>query len=257
MTAPFQPDLKPSPPRRRGWPVILAVGFVAIFLLGGVGFFVASALEEQDTFCISCHTTPETTYYNRAYIALDNPNDPVNDLSTAHYLLAKTKHNETFTCIACHRGDSSIGHRVSTLVLGGRDAVMYVLGKEDPTIEKTKTKEGWLPNAACTNCHTDTLLTLKGLDNHLHTHLPAAAAALAKGGALVVPDSLKDKQTELLKVGLKTINTALVCSDCHQAHVTVVNGQASVFMKVDQRNEACVSCHVTAKEGPQDVKNLK
>jgi hypothetical protein len=247
----------PSAPRRRRWPTFVAAAFVGLIALGGSGFFVASTLEEHDTFCIACHTVPEVTYYNRAYIAIDNPGEQVSDLATAHYQLSQIHNKTPFACIDCHRGDASLGQRLSTLALGGRDAVIYVLGKEDPTIEKTKTREGWLPNAACTNCHTDTLLTLKGLDNHFHTHLPQAAAALASGGTLKVADTTSpDKRADLLRVGLKTINTTLVCSDCHLAHKTVSAG-AAFFMDNTRRNEACVSCHQTAKEGPQNVNSLQ
>jgi nitrate/TMAO reductase-like tetraheme cytochrome c subunit len=241
--------------RKRRWPVIVVAALAGLFVLGAIGFVGAEALEEQDTFCISCHTVPETTYFNRAYIALDNPNDLVTDLATAHYHLAQAK-NTSFSCIDCHRGDGSLGHRISTLALGGRDAVIYIVGKENPAIEKTSTREGWLPNAACINCHTDTLLTLKGLDNHFHTHLPQAAAALANGGTLKVPDTLTSRQTDLLKIGLKTINTSLVCSDCHQAHVTEPGGAANFFMDTIRRNQSCVTCHHAAREGPQDADKL-
>ncbi|MEP7287186.1 MAG: cytochrome c3 family protein [Chloroflexota bacterium] len=248
----------PTPPtRRRRWPVIIAVGFFVLLILGAGGFVTASALEEHDTFCISCHTVPETTYFNRAYISVDNPNDPVMDLATDHYHLSKIHNKGDFSCISCHRGDASFGQRISTLALGGRDALIYVVGKEDPTIEKTSTREGWLPNAACTSCHTDTLLTLKGLDNHFHNHLPQAAAALANGGKLIVPDNLKDRQDVLLKTGLETVNTSLVCTSCHQAHSTLPNGAANFFMDSDRRIKACVTCHQDAKAGPQDVNSLK
>jgi nitrate/TMAO reductase-like tetraheme cytochrome c subunit len=244
-------------PRRRRWPVIIALGFIVLLMLSGVGFVTASVLEEQDTFCISCHTVPEVHYYNRAYIALDNPNLTVNDLATAHYVAALKENKQAFTCIQCHRGDSSLGHRIATVTLGARDAAIFILGKENSVIEKTKTQEGWLPNAACATCHTEILLTLKGLDNHFHTHLPQATTALGKGGTLKVPDSLKDKESDLRAIGLKPINTTLVCSDCHQAHVTIPGGARDFYMQLDQRNEACVACHMVAKEGPQDANSLK
>ncbi len=241
--------------RARRWPIIVVGSLVGLFMFGAIGF--VSTLEEHDTFCISCHTVPETTYYNRAYIALDNPGELNADLSTDHYHLAQAKNLPPFTCIDCHRGDSSLGHRISTLALGGRDAVIYVLGKENPAIEKTSIREGWLPNAACVNCHTETLLTLKGLDNHFHTHLPQAAVTLANGGTLKVPDTLGAKRADLLAIGLKTINTSLVCSDCHQAHVAQPVGAANLFMDTDRRNRACVTCHQAAREGPQDASKLK
>jgi nitrate/TMAO reductase-like tetraheme cytochrome c subunit len=70
-----------TPRRRRGLVLLLALGF-ALFALGSLSFVVASALEEHDPFCISCHTAPEITYYNRAYYALDHPAEAIPDLST-------------------------------------------------------------------------------------------------------------------------------------------------------------------------------
>jgi nitrate/TMAO reductase-like tetraheme cytochrome c subunit len=254
VSSAVQPPLPPS--RRRRWPVLIGIAVLVLIVLGVGGFFTASALEEHDTFCISCHTVPEVTYYNRAYISLDSPNQPVNDLATAHYLLSKEHGKPDFACINCHRGDSSLGQRISTLALGGRDALIYVTGRENPAIEKTNTYEGWLPNAACVSCHTDTLLTLKGLNNHFHTHLPQAAQALAQGGKLTVPDDLKDRATLLINAGLKTVDTNLTCTSCHQAHVTQVGGAASFFIDTQDRNKACITCHQAAKEGPQDINNL-
>src|SRR5579859_2629299 len=118
-TAPGTPQ--PAPRRRRRWPVIVAVGFFVLLILGSVSFVAASALEDQDSFCISCHTVPETTYYNRAYMALDNPNAALPDLATAHYLLSQEHGKPAFSCIDCHRGDASLGNRISTIALGGRD----------------------------------------------------------------------------------------------------------------------------------------
>src|ERR1051326_119863 len=136
------PSENQTPPiafkRRRRWPVLLVIGFFAVVILGGVGFVTASALEEHDKFCISCHTVPEVTYYNRAYISLDNPANDAPDLATAHYLLSQQHNKPVFACIDCHRGDSSLGQRISTLALGGRDALIYVAGRENPTIEKTQ-----------------------------------------------------------------------------------------------------------------------
>ncbi len=248
------PIAPPSRLHRRFLPVVGGILFVIVVGLGS--FVTASALEDHDTFCISCHTVPETTYFNRAYYALDNPQDQVVDLSTAHYHLSQIDNKPAFSCISCHRGDASLGNRIATLALGGRDTLIYVLGKENSTIEKPQTQEGWLPNAACVSCHTDTLLSLQGLDNHFHTHLPQTAAALASGGMLTVPDRLQNQRNVLLSVGLKTINTSLACSDCHPAHESVVNGPATFFMDIQRRNEACVSCHKLANEGPQDAKSL-
>lgn len=239
--------------RRVRWPVVLIAAFFVLIALSGLGFVTVSALEEHDVFCTSCHTVPETTYYNRAYIALDYPTDPVPDLATQHYLTAD---DDAFKCINCHRGNASLRHRVSTTALAARDTITYLLGREDPTPEKQHIKEAWLPNAACVSCHTDTLLTLAGIDNHFHTRLPQAAEALKNGGKLTVAATYAGNADALRSQGLETIESPLLCSSCHLAHKTVSGGAAKFYMDIDIRNQACVECHLYAGKGPQSTQTL-
>src|SRR5579871_3461680 len=133
-------------------PVIIAAAFFGIFVLGSVGFVGASALEEHDDFCASCHTVPESTYFQRAATALASANTTIADLATYHYHQAQAK-SQSFECIECHRGDSSLGQRVQTLALGAHDGITFVLGKADPTIEKATINQPELVNAACVSCH--------------------------------------------------------------------------------------------------------
>lgn len=241
---------------------------ILLFLVGGVGlvsaggFAVVSALEERDSFCTSCHTIPEITYFNRAYLALDRVDDPIFDLATAHYRSALNE-GVDFKCITCHRGDASLGHRVSTMALAAYDTLIYLTGHENPQIEKQDTKTGWLANASCSTCHTATLLRLDGINNHFHTYLPEARVALDRGGLLTISDALLKAATERSSgegsgpsLTLQTISVPLLCSDCHQAHKTQVIGSTTFFMDTDLRNAACVECHVSAQQGPQDVKDL-
>ncbi len=142
------------------------------------------------------------------------------------------------------------------MALGARDSVTYVVGREDPAIEKTQTREGWLSNAACVSCHTDVLLNVKGLGNHFHTKLPQVADALAQGGKVVVSASFTGSQAAAQE-WVNPISAAPVnCTSCHLAHSTIQNGMANFFIDSDRRNEACISCHKVAGKGPQDVANL-
>src|SRR5690242_3146670 len=92
-------------PRRKRWPIVLVVVFFGLIIFSGVAFVGATALVEHDTFCASCHTVPETTYFQRASAIIDNSNATVTDLATYHYHQAN---GQTFSCIQCHRGDSSL-----------------------------------------------------------------------------------------------------------------------------------------------------
>lgn len=249
----------PKTPTRR-WPLYLGAVVLAFIVIGGLSFVVVSALEERDSFCTSCHTTPETTYFNRAYIALDNPADPIPDLATAHYVQASTESDTDagtpFKCITCHRGDASLSHRVSTLALAARDTVIWASGQANPALAKSHLRESWLPNAACLTCHTDLLLTLNGIDNHFHTNLPQAAQAFRNGGKLTISPKFTGDTETLLKHGLDTVNVDLLCTSCHQPHKELPNAEANFFMDTTIRNQACVQCHQVAKRGPQSLREL-
>ncbi len=245
--------------RRRRWLFILGGLFVLLVILSGIGFVTASALEDQDNFCISCHTVPEVTYYNRAYLSLDHPDVTVSDLATAHYHLSQQNGKTPFACIDCHRGDAGLTNRVAAIALGARDALIYVTGHEDPTIEKTQLAEGWLANASCVGCHTSTLLNVTGFNNHYHTKLMQAATLRANGGQNVIGGDLTTlpNQSQAVADWTRTVNVNLDCTSCHIAHKTVTNGTATQFVDTHIEAAACVSCHVVAGQGPQDVRELQ
>jgi len=251
----------PSPrlSRRRRWLFILGGLFVLLLVFSGIGFVTATALEDQDNFCISCHTVPEVTYYNRAYISLDHPDQTVVDLATAHYHLSQQNGKTPFTCIDCHRGDAGLVDRVSAITLGARDAFIYVIGHEDPTIEKTQTAEGWLSNASCIGCHASTLLNVTGFNNHYHTKLMQAAALVVGGAKFAIGGDLTDLPdvNQAVADWTRTVNVALDCTACHVAHKSLPNGTATQFIDTHIEAEGCVICHVAAKQGPQDASELQ
>jgi len=222
----------------------------------GVGFVVTTSLEEHDTFCTRCHTVPETTYYDRAHGPGNSPR-AVHDLATAHYDLARQHDKPAFACIDCHRGDASVGHRLATLALGARDALIFVTGRADPSVEKAFVAQPWLPDAACVGCHGDTLLTLAGLENHFHTSLPQAARVLASGGTLTVSPRHEKRREGLLRAGLKTVEVSITCASCHRGHKTVSGGTKMGFMDAGTQNPVCISCHRAARRGPQNVADLE
>ena len=243
--------------KRRRWPLFVGLGVVLIILFSGAGFATATALENQDNFCISCHTVPETTYYNRAYIAVDNPNNAttVTDLATAHYHLTAANGKATFACIDCHRGNAGIIDRVAAIALGAKDTGVWVLGRGDPTIERVADPNGiWLTDAACISCHTTTLLKVDGFNNHYHTKLPETAQLVAGGSQfVVVDDSGTLNKQRVLDAWATQVNVPLNCSSCHMAHKTMTNGASTQFTDQQVVLKACQTCHIAAGQGPQDL----
>ncbi|MBP8000382.1 MAG: hypothetical protein KA314_23805 [Chloroflexi bacterium] len=131
---------------------------VVLVILGGIilitftGTSVAATLEEKDSFCISCHTEPETTYYERTLA------EPV-DLASAHA-------HEDVGCIDCHSGAGVVG-RVDAMSLGAKNVALYLTGNyQTPTQAETT-----IHTDHCTKCHAD-VLTEDGMINHFHTFTP-------------------------------------------------------------------------------------
>lgn len=235
-------------------PLILAaiLAGVALILAAGATTTVLH-LEEQDTFCVSCHTAPEITYYNRAQAAIVGQ-WPFIDLSSAHYAasVASQATNPTttaFACIDCHRGDDSPTHRILTLTLGGRDALIWLTGQDDPTIEKGPDTAivPHLLNAACIDCHTDALLTV-GFDNHFHNYLPTAYQLWQQGGALIIPTGV-ELPPDALTSGLPDHPVDLNCLSCHSAHTAAPH--IDDYLDIDNRvYPACEACHIETGLGP-------
>ncbi len=225
----------------------LGLGILFIALLG-LSFPVGSKLEESDSFCISCHTVPEETYFNRAQDTLAGILAPPPDLSSAHY---KAPSQAVFRCIDCHRGDQSLSHRWQTYLLGIRDAFIWVTGRANPAIEKVFAGEPLLLNAACVDCHTDSLLEL-GFNNHYHNQLAAAGELEAKG---LEPFEPPEGLSGTLFIELAEVNSSLDCLDCHHAHRTIPDGDQTLYLDVEFfMFPACVFCHEEVGQGPLELR---
>jgi len=219
--------------------VIIGALFLVGLLFLSFGFVGGTLLEDHNDFCASCHTVPESTYFNRSVAAIADKNKKITDLATMHFHQASNQ-NQDFQCISCHRGDSSLGDRIQTLLLGAKDTVIYVAGKADPTIEKPTIAYSVLVNAACIRCHETTLLTVNGISTHFHNFLPQTAELLAQGKKFIGGSFSED--------GFRTINTSLTCTSCHLAHKTVDTSNPNLkLLDVPTAQQACDICHSAAK----------
>jgi hypothetical protein len=229
-----------------GWAVLMLVVFV-------LPVPVVTMLEEQDAFCIQCHTIPEATYYERAQNALAGTL-PYTDLASGHY----GADTIDFRCIDCHRGAQTPAHRVQTLFLGAKDSLVWLSGQADPSIEKLTTGEPHLVEASCINCHTDSILEL-GFNNHFHNLLPQSYAAYLAGGEPSAPpeapnlsaENLRDLQEEF------GISVDVLCLDCHRGHQSVPGSEQFYYLDVNGTVfPACVTCHNATQRGPQRLEDL-
>ena len=133
----------------------LGIAAAIILLLAGSGLGFAASQEENDAFCASCHTQPESAYYERSLAAT-----PV-DMASSHH----TTDDQNSKCIDCHSGVGVIG-RFSATLLGARNAFMLFTHTETQPAPLTVP----IRDENCTKCH-DNLNRQTDLSNHFHAFL--------------------------------------------------------------------------------------
>ncbi len=133
--------------------LVAAAGLIAA--IGGERY--ASHLEQDNNFCGSCHTQPETEYLARFAQAVAQSN--AQDLAAFHHRKKETK------CIDCHTGEGIIG-RAQVFSLATWDAIKYYTGiARQPAAIVVPVQ-----NEACIKCHQDTMIKA-GFDNHEHNKM--------------------------------------------------------------------------------------
>lgn len=168
---------------------------VALALLGGGGL-AAAHMEDSDSFCASCHTQPESTFYQRSQAA------PV-DLASAHAA-------KGVACIACHSGPG-VGGRVGAMTLGAKDLVDYIVGHYSSPAVLTS----HIGDAYCLKCHGD-IGSSDAFNNHFHTLLPKWQQ-LDPAHAATCADCHASHATggELQIAFLRQAPTLAICQRCH------------------------------------------
>ena len=180
------------------WPAILIPSAVVVFL-AIVSFGFAANMEEQNSFCASCHTQPESTYYARDQAG----GDPV-DLAVFHNTKA-TK------CIDCHSGDGVTG-RASAMMMGARNALAWF----------TKTAKQPAPltfpigDGNCLKCHS-AVLNRADFNNHFHEFLPRWQAADPSAASCVDCHASHATNGDPALGFLNQAQTEQVCQRCHNA----------------------------------------
>jgi hypothetical protein len=136
--------------------IIAIVLSTPLLTVGGIG--VSLVLENQDAFCASCHTEPESKYYNQSI--QKNP-----ATLAAFHTLNKTG------CIDCHSGGGALG-RAQGLQQGADDLMLYLSGNyKNPAITSNP-----LGDDSCLKCHANNLQQQqgrggRGTNGHYHFYL--------------------------------------------------------------------------------------
>jgi len=184
----------------RGWKrvalfAVIAIGILSVLGLSG-GAVYGIQLENQDSFCASCHTQPETKYYQQS-------------TATTATTLAAFHTQKQARCIDCHSGGGPFG-RMAGLTQGSIDLLAYQSGNyHTPAVTFSR-----LGDDSCIKCHGDTV-TRGGFNNHFHLYLRQWQAADSNAAGCVdchVAHSTGDSKQQFVQNSASTF-----CNRCHQS----------------------------------------
>ena len=180
---------------RLSLPVIAFVGLLLIFISGG-GVLAAAHMEEDDRFCTSCHTQPESTFFERTQAAT------AVDLASAH-------HAKQTRCIDCHSG-SGISGRANAMMIGSVDLIAFVTGTASQPAPLTHP----ISDDNCLKCHSDVAKN-GGFNNHFHRFLASWQSRDAHAATCVTCHSAHTVDGSSQIAFLQKEHTLQICQDCH------------------------------------------
>jgi len=210
-------------PGKRRFPIVtVLVAVVAAGVLLAVGGVVfAAGQESHDSFCASCHSMPESTFFQRSTGV-----QPV-DLASYH-TTQKTR------CIDCHSGQGVTG-RIQAELLGVGNALKWYTG----TAIQPAPLNDPISDSNCLKCHQ--AVTQRGYTPKEQITVPGT-----RGGG-------REERTghwhQFLSRWQATASYAGTCTSCHSGHVTDGNAQSG-YMVEQTVQGVCEACHqVLRREG--------
>jgi nitrate/TMAO reductase-like tetraheme cytochrome c subunit len=213
---------RPSPRKRtRRWIPVLSVAVILGLALAAGGFAFIASKEGHDPFCASCHTQPESTFFQRSTGA-----SPV-DLASYHT-------TQQTRCIDCHSGPGIVG-RVRAELMGARNALAWYTHTAVQPARLTVP----IGDANCLKCHQD--VTQRGYV----PKVPVAIGGLGRGGE---EEARPNHWHEFLARWQATTTNAGTCTSCHPGHLTDGTAQTG-FENLQTTETVCNDCHRTLREG--------
>ncbi len=174
--------------------IIALVALAGFALAGGAG----AQLENHDSFCASCHTEPESTYYQRS------TQNSATDLASAHTA-------EGTRCIDCHSGQG-VGGRVQAMRLGAKDAFQFVTRTYTQPAPQTRP----IGDVNCLKCHSG-ISQGQDFNNHFHIFLPQWQNVDPRAATCVDCHRAHATDGEADIAFLNKAATLAVCEQCHRA----------------------------------------
>lgn len=214
---------EPSPrrkPRRFLWVLVGAAAFGV--LATASGFIFAASQETHDSFCSSCHTQPESTFYRRSIAS------QAVDLASFHT-------EQKVRCIDCHSGPGVLG-RMEAELLGARNAAAWYTHTAVQPAPLTFP----IGDANCLKCHQD--VTQRG-------YVPKQSVTIGGfGGRGREEQGRSNHWHEFLARWQAASPTAATCTSCHPGHSTEGTAQTGFEITQATRNQ-CDACHQVLREG--------
>jgi nitrate/TMAO reductase-like tetraheme cytochrome c subunit len=189
--------------KRKTLPILLIfAGFaIAAVFLTAAGFSYAAIQESRDSFCASCHTQPETTYYERSTASA------AVDMASAHTA-------KKVACIDCHSG-SGIPGRLSAEMMGAWNAAHWYTGTAVQPAKLTMP----IADSNCIKCHQEDVQRrgARERENHFHYFLTRWQARDANAGSCVSCHSGHATDGDASTRFMNEVKTQAVCEACHRA----------------------------------------
>jgi nitrate/TMAO reductase-like tetraheme cytochrome c subunit len=202
-------------------PVLIVAGVVLVMGTAG-GFVFAASMESHDAFCASCHTQPESTFYQQSTAA------QLVDLASFHT-------TQKTNCIDCHSGQGVTG-RVQAELMGARNALKWYTG----TAVQPAVLSFAIGDQNCLKCHQD--VTARGFSPKEQIVVPGG-----QGGG--EGEGRNGHWHQLLTRWQAASPTAGTCVSCHAGHAAGTNAQNG-FMNAQNVTTECEACHkVLRREG--------
>jgi nitrate/TMAO reductase-like tetraheme cytochrome c subunit len=214
--------IKQSSPRKKligfTW-LLVVIAVLGLFLAAG-GFIFAASNETHDPFCASCHTQPESTFFQRSTDA------QAVDLASYH-TTQKTR------CIDCHSEPGIIG-RMQAELLGAHNALAWYTNTAVQPAKQTVP----IRDANCLKCHQE--VTQQG-------YTPKLPVTIGGGGREGGGEAGPNHWHVNLARWQAAVPDAGTCTSCHPGHATDSTAQTG-FQNTLTTRTVCSACHRVLRE---------
>ena len=172
-------------------------GVAALFLLGLGAMLTGTQLENHNSFCASCHTEGEQTFFNQSQAVA------AVDLASFHEIKGSSR------CIDCHTGQGVMG-RFWGLIAGASDLVSFASGHyPQPAVQDVP-----IPDENCLKCHA-TIAEKQDMNNHFHVFLSKWQQSDPKAALCVSCHNGHNTTGDAKIVFLNGQDTTIICQKCH------------------------------------------